>query len=222
MKIQQSALIANMAGKLNGSAIRRSRYGLVLQQKSNAKQGNGKAQGKHRAQFSFVSGAWRVIPNSERILWNNIAKTNEVTDRFGTNINLSGYAYFQMVQLAIRAWDIGLLSATDYNPEQSSAPSLNLTTDSKFYYLKVTILETGPVYRANIAIVPKSNEARKTFPKNAVFSQTMGFSFGSAEFNIEKKLMSEYPGTAFDVWYWVTSEKGYIGTKLVGTFAKEA
>ena len=222
MKIQQSALIANMAGKLNGSAIRRSRYGLVLQQKSNAKQGNGQAQGRHRAQFSFVSGAWRVIPELERKEWNNIAKTNEVTDRFGNNINLSGYAYFQMVQLAIRAWDIGLLSATDYNPEPSSAPSIIYNTDSSYYYLDVKVTETGSVYRANIAIVPKSNETRTTFPKNAVFSQTKGFSSGIAEFVIRKTVINAYPGTAFDVWYWVTSEKGYIGTKLVGTFTKEA
>lgn len=222
MKIQQSALIANMAGKLNGSAIRRSRYGLVLQQKSNAKQGNGQSQGKHRARFSYVSGAWRVIPELERVEWNNIAKTNEVTDRFGNNINLSGYAYFQMVQLAIRAWDIGLLSATDYNPEPSSAPSIVYNTDSDNYLLDVKITETGPVFRANIAIVPKSNETRTTFPKNAVFSQTKGFSTGIAGFKIPKEKINVYPGTAFDVWYWVTSEKGYIGAKLVDTFAKEA
>ena len=221
MKIQQSALIANMAGKLNGSAIRRSRYGLVLQQKSNAKQGNGQAQGRHRAQFSFVSGAWRVIPELERKEWNNIAKTNEVTDRFGNNINLSGYAYFQMVQLAIRAWDIGLLSASDYNPEPSSAPIITYSTNLSNYFLELKISEADPTYRANIAIVPKSNETRSTFPKNAVFSQTMGFSAGIAQFEIKKKIMNVYPGTAFDVWYWVTSEKGYIGPKLVDTFAKE-
>lgn len=220
MKIQQSALIANMAGKLNGSAIRRSRYGLVLQQKSNAKQGNGQAQGRHRAQFSYISGAWRVIPEIERVEWNNIAKTNEVTDRFGNNINLSGYAYFQMVQLAIRAWDIGLLSSSDYDPEPSSAPTIVYNTDTDYYYLDVKITETGPVFRANIAIVPKSNESRTTFPKNAVFSQVKGISSGIAEFKIPKENINVYYGTAFDVWYWVTSEKGYIGTKLVETFAK--
>lgn len=222
MKIQQSALIANMAGKLNGSAIRRSRYGLVLQQKSNAKQGSGNAQGRHRAQFSFVSGAWRVIGNNERKEWNNIAKTNEVTDRFGNNINLSGYAYFQMVQLAIRAWEIGLLSATDYYPEPSSAPTIDFDTDLDFYILDITITETDPTYRANIAIVPKSNVTRKTFPKNAVLSETKGFGSGAVEFKIPKKDINIYYGAAFDVWYWVTSEKGYIGPKLVGTFAKEA
>lgn len=222
MKIQQSALIANMAGKLNGSAIRRSRYGLVLQQKSNAKQGNGRAQGKHRARFSFVSGAWRVITELERVEWNNIAKTNEVTDRFGNNINLSGYAYFQMVQLAIRAWDIGLLSASDYNPEPSSAPIITCSTNLSNYFLELKISEADPTYRANIAIVPKSNETRTTFPKNAVFSQTMGFSAGIAVFEIRKEEINVYPGKAFDAWFWVTSEKGYIGPKLVEPFRMKA
>lgn len=221
MKIQQSALISNMAGKLNGSAIRRSRYGLVLQQKSNAKQGNGFAQGKHRARFSYVSGAWRSSTSFEKEAWNNIAKTNEVTDRFGNNINLSGYAYFQMVQLAIRAWNVGILGATDYDPEPSSAPSIEYATDADYYRFQVKITETDPLFHANIAIVSKSNESRITFPKNAVLSETEGFILGVAEFDIRKSDINVYYGSAFDVWYWVTSEKGYVGTKLVASFDKE-
>ena len=127
-----------------------------------------------------------------------------------------------MVQLAIRAWDIGLLSASDYNPEPSSAPTIVCSTDSGEYRFKVEITETDPTYRANIAIVPKSNESRKTFPKNAVLSRTEGFSSGVVTFGIKKYELNIYAGTAFDVWYWVTSEKGYIGTKLVDAFPKEA
>ena len=48
----------------------------------------------------------------------------------------------------------------------------------------------------------------------------MGFSIGVAVFNIKKPDLNVYPGTAFDAWYWVTSEKGYIGPKLVATFDK--
>lgn len=115
-----------MAGSLNGSAVRRSRYGLVLQNKASGLQSNTTALGVRRSVFASIAFAWNLLDPSEKAQWQTYAKENPQTDRFGNPIILSGYNYFVKIQNFLHTVDFGFVQTANYNNRVDTINSLSV------------------------------------------------------------------------------------------------
>lgn len=127
MKIQTSMLVSQMAGSLNGSSVRRSRYGLVLQQKASGLQSNTNSLGLRRSIFASIAFAWNLLDPLDKEQWQLYANANPQTDRFGNPITLSGYAYFMKIQNFTHSVDFGFVNTPDYDNRVDTITSLSVS-----------------------------------------------------------------------------------------------
>ena len=116
-----------MAGSLNGSSVRRSRYGLVLQQKASGLQSNTTSLGVRRSVFASIAYAWGLLDPSEKAQWQTYSDENPQTDRFGNPIILSGYNYFVKIQNFLHTVDFGFVRTDDYDSRADTITSLSVT-----------------------------------------------------------------------------------------------
>lgn len=126
MKIQTSMLISQMAGSLNGSTVRRSRYGLVLQNKASGLQRNTTALGVRRNIFAFLAHQWTVLATNHKQQWQDISNENPQTDKFGNPIILSGYAYYLKIQNVMLTANYNPITADDYDNKVDTINSLTV------------------------------------------------------------------------------------------------
>ena len=117
MQIQTPMIISNMEGSLNGSTVRRSRYGLVLQRKASGLQSNTTALGLRRSKFASVANAWTQLSPPNKLQWQYYSEFNPQTDRFGNPIILSAYAYFVKVQNFLLTVNASFVTTADYDPK---------------------------------------------------------------------------------------------------------
>lgn len=126
MKIQTSMLVSQMAGSLNGSSVRRSRYGLVLQQKASGLQSNTTSLGIRRSVFASIAFAWNILDPSEKAQWQTHSEENPQSDRFGNAIILSGYNYFVKIQNFLHTVDFAFVRADNYSNLVDTINSLSV------------------------------------------------------------------------------------------------
>lgn len=119
-------LISQMAGSLNGSAVRRSRYGLVLQQKASGLQSNTNALGVRRSVFASIAYAWGLLDPSEKAQWQLYSNDNPQSDRFGNPIILSGYNYFVKIQNFLQTVGFVFVDTSKYSNRVDTITSLSV------------------------------------------------------------------------------------------------
>lgn len=127
MKIQTSMLISQMAGSLNGSSVRRSRYGLVLQQKASGLQNNTNSLGVRRSIFASIAYLWNLLDPNHKQQWQIYSNDNPQTDRFGNPIILSGYNYYIKIQNFLHTVDFGFVNTPDYDNRVDTITSLSVS-----------------------------------------------------------------------------------------------
>lgn len=123
-------LVSNMAGSLNGSAVRRSRYGLVLQQKASGLQSNTTALGIRRSVFASIAYAWGLLDPTDKQQWQDYSNANPQTDRFGNSIILSGYNYFVKIQNILHTAGYGFVDTPDYDNRVDTINTLSVSQTS--------------------------------------------------------------------------------------------
>lgn len=219
MRIQLSALVDNMAGSLNGSAIRRSRYGLVLQNKAHISRNINNKIASARALFGSVSAIWRGMLESERYQWNEIAAENPQTDRFGNEIFLSGYAYFVKVHMGYGFQYFGILDGDDYQlvpTTVSSAQFEEAATD--ILQLKITIAAASSDYVLHAGLVPALDSLVKPFKKKISACQTIQFDKGEAALEWDKAFSPKSNNGGVAVVYWLSHRFGWISTEFTAWY----
>lgn len=120
-------LVSQMAGSLNGSSVRRSRYGLVLQQKASGLQSNTNALGLRRSAFGSIAFSWNSLDPSDKAQWQLYSNDNPQTDRFGNPITLSGYAYFMKIQNFLKSANRAMVNTPDYDNRVDTITSLSVS-----------------------------------------------------------------------------------------------
>lgn len=127
-------LISQMAGSLNGSSVRRSRYGLVLQQKASGLQNNTNSLGIRRSVFASIAFAWNLLDPLDKQQWQLYSNDNPQTDRFGNPIILSGYNYFVKIQNFLYTADFGFVITPSFDNRVDTITSLSVTQTDPFTF----------------------------------------------------------------------------------------
>lgn len=127
MKIQTSMLVSQMAGSLNGSSVRRSRYGLVLQKKASGLQSNTNSLGVRRSIFASIAFAWNLLDPIDKEQWQLYSNDNPQTDRFGNPIILSGYNYFIKIQNFLHTANFSFVNTPNYENRVDTITSLSVS-----------------------------------------------------------------------------------------------
>lgn len=219
MKIQTSALIENMAGSLNGSAIRRSRYGLVLQNKAHISPDVNNKIAEARTLFGYLSFLWRQMRESDRYKWNEIAAENPQLDRFGNEIFLSGYAYYIKVQMGYGYKFFGLLDADDYQLVPTTVSSVQFQeAATDLLQLKITIADVSSDYVLHAGLVPAFDTLVKAFKKKISVCRSVQFSSGEAAIEWSKSLSPKSNNGGVAVVYWISHKYGWISTDFTAWY----
>ena len=219
MKIQTSALVDNMAGSLNGSAIRRSRYGLVLQNKAQMSKNINNKIAEARSIFGYLSASWRNIDEIDRYRWNEIAAENPQTDRFGNEIFLSGYAYFIKVQMGYSYKHFGLLHPNDYQLVPTTVTKTLFEEDTHdVLMLDVTIADVSDDYILHAGLVPASDSLVKPFKKKISACQTTKFASGRTLMYWDKGFSPKSNNGGVAVVYWLSHALGWISPEFTAWY----
>ena len=215
MKIQTSALIENMAGSLNGSAVRRSRYGLVLQNKAQMSKNINNKIADSRTLLGHLSFLWRNMLESDRYQWNEIAAENPQTDRFGNEIFLSGYAYFIKIHMGYGFKYFGLLDGDDYQLVPTTISSAQFMESAiDILQLKVIIADLNEDYVLHAGLVPAIDSLVKPFKKKISACQTIQFDKGEAALEWDKAFSPKSNNGGVAVVYWISHKFGWISTEF--------
>lgn len=212
MRIQTSALIDNMAGSLNGSAVRRSRYGLVMQSKANQAKSINNPIARARSLFGVLAYTWRNFRESDREDWNNIAMAHPVIDKFGGYITLTGYAYFMRVQMGYGYQFFGLLEASDYNQVLAGILSIDfdeVVTD--IATLEIVIDDSSGDYVLHAGIMPALDTSVQVYQKSLSNFKQVQFIGDTAKIDWEKHELNLTKNGGVAVGLWLSHKYGWIG-----------
>ena len=218
MKIQTSMLISQMAGSLNGSSVRRSRYGLVLQQKASGLQNNTTSLGVRRSVFASIAYAWGLLDPSEKAQWQTYSDENPQTDRFGNAIILSGYNYFVKIQNFLNTVDFAFVRTDDYNNQVDTINSLSVRQISANTF-EATADLTGNSYTQRAVFfavrVPKGSASPFLNYKQFLDIRNISSSTVVGEVNIRT-----YQTPIPEQWYigcFVVTENGGVSPTVLAT-----
>ena len=99
MKVNYGAVIVDGRGKLGGHVSQRNFYGNIFRTKTTPINRSTVRQQNRRVSLSELSKEWATLTDDQRIGWRNFAKTNPVTDIFGSAMKLTGFNMFCKVNL---------------------------------------------------------------------------------------------------------------------------
>lgn len=90
-KIQYSAVIGDIRGKLGGSQFSKNRSGNIFQNKPNRKQNSSSGQSTYRSNFAYLSKYWNGISVADKAANAAAALNYPYVDKFGVTRYFSGY-----------------------------------------------------------------------------------------------------------------------------------
>jgi hypothetical protein len=93
-KIQYSALINSIEGKLAGTIFTHGPYGSYLKRATNPCKPQTIKQSLIKCAFQDAAKTWRSQTPAQRLLWNVAAKSTVVRSILGTSISVSGFTLF--------------------------------------------------------------------------------------------------------------------------------
>lgn len=169
-KVQLSALVSQVSGKLNGSVFARNKGGQVLRTKVTPINPSTPHQTAQRAIVSDLSKAWtNTLTDAQRAAWKAFGQVIGQKNIFGNNLILSGMATFQRINIIIIT-----AGGTQVNAPPSDQNVVAMLT------LALTANHTGPAL--TIAFTPTPLVA----PQGAYIFATPAMSAGIS--NVSNKL----------------------------------
>lgn len=120
-RIQTSALISNISGKVNGSVFQRNQGGLILRNQSAKINSNTLRSNTHRVGISAIQGDWQSLSDSERLLWSTYATFLNKKQKKNPTLNVNGHQLFLNIN-SIR-YDMSSVSPV-FTPYLLSTPIL--------------------------------------------------------------------------------------------------
>jgi len=93
-RIQTSAIISNISGKVNGSVFQRNQGGLILRNQSAKINSNTTRSNSHRVGISTIQGYWQGLTDAERLLWSTYATYLNKKQKKNPTLNVNGHQLF--------------------------------------------------------------------------------------------------------------------------------
>lgn len=97
--IKLTAIIDQISGKLNGTIFARNKGGNYVKGLSIPANPQTPHQQNVRNRFSYISQEWRNLTEEQRQSWREIAKVRPVRNRLGEERFLSGFQWFQKINI---------------------------------------------------------------------------------------------------------------------------
>src|SRR3972149_7530721 len=93
-RIQTSALISNISGKINGSVFQRNQGGLIIRNQSGKINSNTLRSNSQRVGMSSVQGDWQSLTDAQRLTWNTYATYLDRKQRRNPTLSINGQQLF--------------------------------------------------------------------------------------------------------------------------------
>jgi len=103
-RVQVSALISNISGKLNGSVFQRTQGGLIIRNQSAKINSNTSRSNLHRVGITIIQNSWQQLSNTNRLLWETYAIFLNKKQKNNPTLNVSGqqlFIYINSIRLAL-------------------------------------------------------------------------------------------------------------------------
>jgi len=127
-RIEYTALVSSMRGKLNGNVLTRNKGGEVIRNKVTPINPRTSAQMLQRAYTSNIAKAWAgTLTDAQRQSWKSYGQTIGAKSIFGNNLILSGIATFQRINRIVLNSGGTLLTTAPIGQDVPSILSLALT-----------------------------------------------------------------------------------------------
>ena len=97
--IKLTAIIDQISGKLNGTVFARNKGGNYVKGLSKPTNPQTSHQQTVRNRFSYISKEWRNLTEEQRQSWREIARVRPVKNRLGEDRFLSGFQWFQKINV---------------------------------------------------------------------------------------------------------------------------
>lgn len=93
-RVQTSALISNITGKLNGSVFQRTQGGLIIRNQSGKINSNTPRSNLRKVGIAQVQSDWQSLTDTQRTLWNTYAIYLNVKQHNNPTLNINGHQLF--------------------------------------------------------------------------------------------------------------------------------
>jgi len=93
-RIQTSALLNDISGKINGSVFQRTQGGLCMRSQGGKINSNTTRSNLHKVGLASVQGAWQSLTASERVLWNTYAIYLNKKQKKNPTLTINGHQLF--------------------------------------------------------------------------------------------------------------------------------
>lgn len=205
-KIQYSAVIGDIRGKLGGSQFSKNKSGNIFQNKPNRKQSSSSGQSAYRSNFAFLSKHWNGISVSDKEANSAAALNYPYVDKFGVTRYFSGY------QLLLRSNLNRLMSGLAPIDVIQSTPPAGATLDNLTFTIN-SVYGTGRIFTINF-------DAGTSSPSDYDVQLFMGIAGGNGVMNYSGTYLFFYntnigssPGN-FGVSYYTPAAYWQSGQKV--------
>lgn len=93
-RIQTSAIISNITGKLNGSVFQRTQGGLTLRNRNLSVNSNSPRSNLRKVGMASIQNNWQNLTNTQRQLWNIYAIYIGKKQKNNSGLNINGHQLF--------------------------------------------------------------------------------------------------------------------------------
>lgn len=100
-RILNTAVVADIRGKIAGTVFGRNKGGAIARTKVSPVNPKTAAQSRQRAYLSDLSKAWGGLTDAQRAGWKSYGQVIGATNVFGNNLILSGIATYQRINLIL-------------------------------------------------------------------------------------------------------------------------
>ena len=93
-RVQLSALVNDISGKVGGSVFQRTQGGLILRSNSGKIDSNSAQSNSRKVGMSSVQGSWQNLTNAQRLLWQTYAIYLNKKQKHNTSLIINGHQLF--------------------------------------------------------------------------------------------------------------------------------
>lgn len=121
-----SELFSSIRGSIGGTTFSQSRAGLIAKRRTVGKKNYTTKQANVIKIQSYVTGQWQNLSLENQLLWNDYANLYELTDRFGTVKQLSGFNWFVHMNNLKYAYDSTILESPPITESALPVPQFSV------------------------------------------------------------------------------------------------
>lgn len=165
-RVQFSAIVNSVRGKVGGSVFQRNRSGYSFKNKSLSVNQQTEKQTNSRSYVAQVQNAWRSLSSTDRNLWQLFANLQPVKNKNNFNVNLNAYQLFLKYNLIRIHCGFTILTTFTMDTITNLDPVCNFQVDGSNMYALLAPDFDEAIYGALIMV---SSPKKSAYPVKARF-----------------------------------------------------